>query len=95
MPCVPASTVSVPPWVSMITRLIARPSPMPLAFIDTKGSNSRARILFGMPLPLSRTRIHAQPSPAPLSTTTRGEAIDACSTSSNALLSRLRSTISS
>src|SRR5687767_9201975 len=56
------STVSEPPCVSTIDLLIARPRPRPLAFMEMKGSNSRARICSAIPGPLSAILIHTEPA---------------------------------
>ncbi len=44
-----------PPCASIIDRLIDRPNPIPVSFVDAKGWNSRPPISGEMPGPVSRT----------------------------------------
>src|SRR6267142_4876534 len=52
---------SVPPWASMIVRLIESPRPMPSDLVVKKGSKIRSAYFGSSPVPESRTAITTSP----------------------------------
>src|SRR4029079_5145058 len=83
-----------PPCASTIERLIASPSPVPLAFVITNGSNSASAISGEIPGPLSSTAMRTKPGPSGAAVTRTTRPSDRASSASTALASRLCSTAS-
>src|SRR5262249_28888474 len=66
---------SRPPCASIITRQIDRPTPSPLDFVVTKGSNNFTRTVDGKPGPLSAILIWINPSGVSSDATVRTQGV--------------------
>ena len=92
-PASPADTVRWPPQSSTIPRAMASPRPSPSAFVVKKASKICARLVSGMPGPLSATATAIRSPRSATVTVTRGAG--ASPTASRAFCSRLTRTCSS